>query len=348
VKVWIAVLCVIALLLGAAPGEVAAEKPGLTVVLSAFSYQADDGTWLGESGPFFNAMGDAKVDVSAELPYCEKAFLGKIYGQPVLAVTMFSSKVPTAECAMNLVSSRFMQDTTEFIWSGISGFSPRVGGYAGSTGAPTVIGDVCVAYAAVDWDLTFSSMTKQTFWPMDWPSKTEYAIGDKALADELYQAALKVDWPALPPAPASNVAKYFGQDAVRLPRAWYGNCAEATGDNFWHSALDDQQARNKISVLFDKIGQPLPPEQIIAVTAMEQTGWGNVLEDAGEIRGRPISWAYIRSSSNYDQPWLLINGQEAVTGQASINEGMNLGGGDFGCITAALPVLKMLELRASE
>jgi len=321
-------------------------KPELTVVLSAFSYQAEDGTWLGESGPFFNAMGEGKVDVSTELPYCKKSFLGSIYGQPVLAVTMYSSKVPTAECAMDLVKSRFMSDTTEFIWSGISGFSPRVGGYVGSTGEPTVIGDVCVAYAAVDWDLTFSSMTKQTFWPMDWPSKTEYAIGDRALADELYAAALEVDWPPLPEAPMANVIKYHGADAVRLPKAWYGNCAEATGDNFWHSALDDLQARNKISVLFDKIGQPLLVDQIIAVTAMEQTGWANVLEDAGAIRGKPISWAYIRSSSNMDQPWLDANGEEAVTGKESIDAGMNAGGGDLGCRTAALPILKLLELRS--
>jgi len=291
-------------------------------------------------------MGDSRVDVSSELPYCEKAFLGQIYSQPVLAVTMFSSKVPTAECAMNLVNSRFMTEGTEFIWSGISGFSPRVGGYVDSTGEPTVIGDVCISHVAVDWDLTFSSMTKQEFWPMDWPSKTEYTIGDEALAEELYLAALQVVWPPLPDAPRDNVTKYHGAEAVRLPKAWFSNCAEATGDNFWHSALDDAQARRKISVLFDKIGQSLPPEQIIAVTAMEQTGWMNVLEDTAVIRGKPISFAYVRSSSNFDQPW-LVNGEEAVTGKESIDAGMNAGGGDFGCITAALPILKMLELRST-
>ena len=77
VRVFVVLLVLAALMLPMSAQ--AADPVKYTVILSAYSYQADDGTWLGESGPFFNAMTD-KQPVT-DLPWCDTAFTGTIYGQ---------------------------------------------------------------------------------------------------------------------------------------------------------------------------------------------------------------------------------------------------------------------------
>lgn len=319
------------------PASVAAapSPPNLSVILSAYSYPGADGQWLGESGPFVNALTE-RMDATDTLPYCTTAWTGKLYGQPALVITMGTAKLESSQCAMNLIFSDYYPRIKEVIWAGIAGFSPRVGGYDGE-GEPTIIGDVCVADVVGNWDLTFSSMVTQTFWPMDWPNRASEARGDKKLARELFKAAQGVEWPPVPEGPAANILKYFPDAEPRLPKAFYGNCAEVTSDNFWHSSLDDQFAREQVATLLNK-----KPEQVIAVTAMETLSWMQAFEDAATISGRTIPMAYVRSSSNYDQPWA----EATVSGKESIDAGMNGGGSTYGCLTAAAPVLRMFELRS--
>jgi hypothetical protein len=313
----------------------APAPPNLSVILSAYSYPGEDGQWLGESGPFVNALTE-RQDATETLPYCTTAWTGKLYGQPALVITMGTAKLESSQCAMNLIFSSYYPRIKEVLWAGIAGFSPRVGGYAGD-GEPTIIGDVCVADVVGNWDLTFSSMVTQSFWPMDWPNRASSAQGDADLAREIYRAALKVAWPPLPEGPAANFVKYFPDAKLRQPKAWYGNCAEVTSDNFWHSSLDDAFAREQVAALLGK-----EPDEVIAVTAMEVLSWMQAFEDAETISGRHIPMAYVRSSSNFDQPW----NEETVTGKESIDAGMNGGGSDYGCLTAAAPILKMFELRS--
>ena len=333
---FIVVLVVAAALVVPASVSAAPTPPRLSVILSAYSYPGPNGQWLGESGPFVNALTE-RADVTGTLPYCTQSWTGKLYGQPVLVVTMGTAKLESSQSAMNIIFSDYWSQVKEVIWSGIAGFSPRVGGYAGQ-GEPTIIGDVCIADRVGNWDLTFSSMVTQSFWPMDWPNRADRAEGDKALADELYAAAQKVQWPPLPAGPVANFKKYFPSDLPRQPKAWYGNCAEVTSDNFWHSSLDDAFARQQVAALF-----ATTPDKVIAVTAMEVLSWMQAVNDAETITGRDIKLAYVRSSSNFDQPW----DEAKITGQESIKAGMDGGGSDYGCITAALPVLKMFDLHAA-
>ena len=333
---FIVVLVVAAALVVPASVSAAPTPPRLSVILSAYSYPGPNGQWLGESGPFVNALTE-RADVTGTLPYCTQSWTGKLYGQPVLVVTMGTAKLESSQSAMNIIFSDYWSQVKEVIWSGIAGFSPRVGGYAGQ-GEPTIIGDVCIADRVGNWDLTFSSMVTQSFWPMDWPNRADRAEGDKALADELYAAAQKVQWPPLPAGPVANFKKYFPSDLPRQPKAWYGNCAEVTSDNFWHSSLDDAFARAAGSgpVCYDT-GQ-----------GDRRHGDGSIELDASgqrqeTITGRDIKLAYVRSSSNFDQPW----DEAKITGQESIKAGMDGGGSDYGCITAALPVLKMFDLHAA-
>lgn len=335
-----------------------AEKhaPGRSIILSAFTYQLDNGTWKGESGPFLNQLEDP-VAITERVPTCELVVEGDLYDQPVTVVTMGGTKISAATCMLDLLDyyggSKGLQ---EVIWSGISGFTPMVGGLVDREGnrrdaAPTAIGDVCVNYFAVDWDLQHSSIgEKDKWWRLSFPSENHLAVGDKELAQELWQASQQVTWPEVPEGPKENIAKYHGEDAIRKAKAWdWNQCAEATGDNFWHSVAEDRRARELIANAMEEVtGKETQTSEIIAVTAMEQTAWMNAIEEWEDNYDQEITFAYTRSSSNYDHPWLNERGKPAVSGKESIAAGMEEGGGTpYGCKTAALPVLKLFELRAS-
>jgi nucleoside phosphorylase len=323
-----------------------------TVILSAFTWQTDDGMWHGESGPFLNRLDDGQ-DMSAYFAYCDQVWQGDIYDQAVAVVTMGVGKVRAASCMTEVLNFFNVRDV---VWSGIAGVTPMVGGLVDEAGnfrddEATVIGDVCISYISVDWDLQHSSYNHYTG-DMQWWQMAErdsrVAVGSERLATELWNAAQAVEWPDVPEAPADNITKYHGADAVRKARAWdWSKCSEATGDNFWHSIAEDEQARVLIAdAISDNSAYDVSPDDIFAVTAMEQTGWGYVIEAWNAHMGVNIPYAYSRSSSNFDHPWLDNNGRYVVDGPTSISAGMNEGGGaPYGSITAALPVLKMLELR---
>jgi len=312
--------------------------PSTTLIISAFSYQAKDGRWLGESGPFFNAMAAGKTDVSKDLPACQKAFQGTIYGQPVLAVTMGTGKVATAVCMMQILQV-YGKSIKEVVWSGIAGVSPSF------SGSKMAIGDVCIGSIVVDWDLQFSDLAEGGGWWLSDPLPT-HQVGSQALANELYQASKQVNWPEVPKGPTDNTAKYG--NPVRKAKAFPPTtCAEITGDNFWHGAKEDLRARLMVStVMSNTFGAPVKPEDIFVETAMEGTGWSTAMAVYAKATGTVIPWADSRSASNFDQPWQDANGKLAVTAQESINSGMTSGGGaDYGSITAALPVLELLRSR---
>jgi len=350
----LAVFLAVSLLAGCtvAPVQPTAAPPTVapvqrTVILSAFAYQDKDGKWQGESGPFLAQLGST-VDVKAKLPFCELAWEGTLYGKPVLIVTEGVGKVHAATCMQN-VMAQYPAQVKEVIWSGIAGGSPRIGGSANTAGERVQTGDVCIAYAARDYDRQYSSLAEQTWWESSSTiSNTVIApIGSKSLADELAGAALKVAWPDTSPAVAANVKKYHPTDEVRKPKSFYGNCIELTGDNFWHGAAEDAQARKLGAALLNKAqGTALTAKDVLAITAMENSAWMFVLQNLCAKEKVCVPFAYSRSMSNFDEPFVKADGKPAVTAQESISAGMSTGGGSpFGSITAALPVLKMLELR---
>jgi nucleoside phosphorylase len=349
-RVLILFLCLVVLAgcLPAVPTPPPSPAPVLrTVVLSAFAYKDAQGVWQGESGPFLSLLQEG-VDVSAKLPFCALAWTGTLYGQPVLIVAEGVGKVHAATC-MQQIMEVYKGQVKEVLWSGIAGGSVRVGGSSNAAGERVQTGDVCIAYAARDWDRQYSSFAEGVWWEAsNTLSDTVRApIGTKALSDELFAAALKVDWPDTTPAVAANVKKYHPNDPVRKPKAFSGMCAEATGDNFWHGAKEDGQARVLVAALLNRAqGTKLNASDVIAITAMENSAWMFVLKNLCDKSQVCVPFAYSRSLSNFSEPWRTADGKPAVTGKESIESGMGSGGGSyFGSITAALPILKMLELR---
>ena len=350
---FVAVLAVVMLLAGciAPPAQPTAAPPTVapvqrTVILSAFAYQDAQKVWQGESGPFLALLKDS-VDVKAKLPFCELAWEGTLYGKPALVVAEGVGKVHAATCMADIMA-KYPGQVKEVLWSGIAGGSPRVGGSANLTGERVQTGDVCIAYAARDYDRQYSSLAEKTWWESSstLSDTVKAPIGSKTLADELAGAAQKVTWPDTTPAVAANIKKYHPTDEVRKPKPFYGNCIEATGDNFWHGADEDQQARTLGAALLNKAqGTTLTAKEVIAITAMENSAWMFVLQNLCAKEKVCVPFAYSRSLSNFDEPW-QVNGKPAVTARESIEAGMGSGGGSpFGSLTAALPVLKMLETR---
>ncbi len=328
----------------------------LSVIMTTYTMQdKNTGKWGGESGPFLNDMdatGKGK-DVSDQLPYCDKAIEGNLYGHHVLLITTGTTKIPASQCAMNFVLSPFIKETKEVILTGISGFSPRVGGYLDSVGQAvpsdvTEIGDVCIAPIVVN-EVAFQSMKRQTYWHLNWETAADVGTGDMDLAKAIYKSAQNVKFPALPDQPKSNVLKYFppdkatGNSVLRPPKAWFGNCTELTSDIFWHSALDDQYARDWITGPLNKaFGTTLKPSDVLVSTAMETIGIAAAIQKYNSVNKDKVPFALVRSSSNYDQPWVDASGAEAVGPAQSISEGMDLGGDAFGATTEYMVVKQYL------
>jgi len=326
-----------------------------TVIVSAFGFEARSGEWQGESGPFINVLTE-RVEISERVPFCNRAFEGEIYAWPVTVATVGVGKVHAAVCMQSLLRHyNGAAGIREVLWSGIAGITPMVGGMLDDEGnrrgsEAAVIGDVCISHIAVDYDLRHSAIgERDEMWLMRGTNESRTAVGSLDLAAELYKAAQGVKWPDVPPGPVGNITKYHGAQAVRKARAYdVTKCAEATSDNFWHSVQEDRWARELVADTISRtLDKSVTPDRVLAITAMEQTGWANVLEMWMKVTGERIPFAYSRSASNYDHPWLDANNRPAVSGAESISAGMDTGGSTYGAITAALPILKMLERRGS-
>jgi purine nucleoside permease len=263
-------------------------------------------------------------------------------------------KVNSTECMLDLLRHYGGSSIKEVIWSGIAGITPQIGGMLDSAGKlrtaseKTVIGDVCISYLARDWDLQYSSRYDGTWWIGKSANKSRTSVGDVKLAEELWKAAQQVTWPDIPEGPASNIKLYHGEPGLRKAKAfnWLA-CGEVTGDNFWHGVDEDARARQLVAEFITEVtGKQVTASDVFAVTAMEQTGWMNALEDWNKAKNSDIPFAYSRSSSNFDHTWLDSKGNPLVKAAESIESGMSKGGSVYGSVTAALPVLKMLELRS--
>ena len=345
-------MCLVALSAFLVPVAQAAE-PDLTVIAVTFAYMDESKTkWLGEGGPFMNELlaDPATKDVSDTLPFCEKALRGTLAGKEILFIVTKTTKLPAAMCSMNFVQSIWAGQTKEFIHTGISGFSPRVGGYVDAIGMPvtgeeTMIGDLCISPVAVNENAFFSATTG-FYWRLTWPTDTDYVVGSTDLAGRLYKASLEVDWPPLPEKPRANVLKYFGDEAVLRPnKAFYGNCAELTSDVFWHSGIDDLYARNWIVGPLNAVfNGGLDASDVVASTAMEGVALFGPLDKYNQLYDPDIAFALVRSSSNYDQPWVGRDMLPAVGAEESIDAGMTSGGGDeWGAYTEYLVVIQYLK-----
>ncbi|MBI2981403.1 MAG: hypothetical protein HYY44_03760 [Deltaproteobacteria bacterium] len=133
----------------------------------------------------------------------------------------------------------------------------------------------------------------------------------------------------------------------RSPKIFrYDECAEVSSNTYWHGVPEDELARRYIAALIEKIrGVPKSADEIVAFTSMEAVSWMNVLEEWNEQQKGAIHFVNVRSASNYDQPPSGPDLKPGVSAQKSLQRGYDLGGKEYAIETAALPVLKLFELR---
>ncbi len=334
-----AVLCSLAL---TSPVAQAAGPQKVTVILSAFTYQDDDGAWHGESGPFLSRL-QHPVDVSASLPFCEVAYSGTLYNVPVVVVATGMGKVHATACMVSVLDTYAESGGIErVIWSGIAGVSPS---YA-ATGAPIVIGDVCITEIAKDFDLQHSSQSDGAWWDFDsslLDVPANVAIGDSALTEALYAAGAQATWPELTGEALENTLLYHPDVVVRRPTV-HRQCGEITADNYWIGSPEDQRAREMLAAAMQPLGREVSPDDIIIASAMEATGWGSVLRMYAETSGNVIPWTISRAASDFDEPWPDEDGNPAVTAKEAIRAAVAaVDNAEYACTTAAIPVLAYLE-----
>ena len=362
-----------------APEPVAAEK-SLSVILTAFGDAA--GTY-GETQPFLQAL-TGRVDRTADSAFCKGLYEGQIAGQPVVIATTGTGSDNSGPC-MQEILGMYGRQIKEVIWSGIGGVTPAVGGLVDvATGRrkaqvePVMIGDVCVSSLAWNYDLHFSSVADwkaaaadDRFATAGWyPMKDstgqadvigfenvqQSVIADKTLADEILAASRSVAWPELDAVGQGVVARFFPEGAVRPVRVFdYTQCGEVAGNNFWHGVVEDRLSRQYLAGLINASGyapQPRTEEDVVSFSAMEAVAWASVLQRWTAKSGEPIPLAIVRAGSNYDHLPLDAAGQpqtgadgKVPTAMADILQGFADSGAAFAAHTAALPILKMLELR---
>jgi hypothetical protein len=323
-----------------------------TIVLTSFVTE-EAGGFGGETGPFLQVL-EGGVEITHHLPFCRRAWEGTIHQQPVTAVAAGSGKVEVGLCMADLLRHyQGRRGIKDVVWSGIAGATPAVGGLLRqkSPRERVAIGDVCVSYFALDWDRQYQSLAQEVRW---WsrPAKPNYqAVGDPELARELYQAAEAVAWPQMPLGPAQTMEAYHGTGSARSARVFHWErCGEVTADMFWHGEEEDERARALLASLISQVqgGEQKSPGDVVAFSACNNTAWMNALEAWAERTGESIPFAFTRAVSNYTHPPLDATGQPSKDAMESIQWSMTEGdGGGYASITAALPVLKMLELRGN-
>lgn len=314
----------------------AREANQRSLLLSAFG----DATY-GESRPFLANLRDP-VDRSKDSVYCESVHEGMLNGQKVTVVVTGTGGNNAGPCAQEMLYW-YASDIKEFIWSGIAGVSPAVGGlYAGDgrrrAGAePVMIGDVCISPLTWNFDLTFSSvngwMARRTpdtrylssggWWIMkdaDGQSKVDgfedvqqYIRAPTALADELLAAAASETWPEPGPGVIRKIERFFERSRVRPVKVYdYTECAEVASNTFWHGATEDRLARHYLAGLINSAGfsmeESARPDTVVAYSGMESAAWMSVVARWNQRRNTSIPIVVVRSASNYDQMPLTADG----------------------------------------
>jgi purine nucleoside permease len=245
---------------------------------------------------------------------------------------------------------------------------------------PVMIGDVCISPLSWNYDLHFSSVAD---WrtatekgnPFDpaggwWSMKNsegkadvpgfenvqQFVIADKALADELLAAAKHVDLPAPESDVRVKVKRFFSDSQMRKVQVFdYTQCGEVAGNNFWHGVVEDRLSRQYLAGLINAsqyAPQPVTEHDVVVFSAMEATAWMSIVSRWSSKTGEKIPMVVVRAASNYTHVPLDANGQPQLEANGApmaamddIQLGFQEAGASFAWTNAALPVLKMFELR---
>ena len=131
--------------------------------------------------------------------------------------------------------------------------------------------------------------------------------------------------------------------------------AEVSSNTFYHSVPEDRLARQYVAGLINASGfanHTITENDVVALSAMESLAWMNAVERWTKKTGEIIPVAIVRSVSNYDHTPLDLYGQPIteedgtpLTAMEDILVNFQNSGASTAAENAALPVLKMLELR---
>lgn len=328
-----------------------------SIILTTFGYQDGDAKWQGEVTPYIEKLQNPR-EISDKFPMCTRVFSGNLYGEEVLVVISGMGKVKMTSCVSNLLQE-IGDQVKEVILSGIGGITPMRGGLINEDGnlrqsKETMIGDICINSAAVDFDLQYYTADQAgtrypnpIFWLSDLANFSGQVDGSPTLAQELFAASAKVDWPQLSDEVKTVNRKYH--TTSREPIAWGPTmCLEVTGDLFWHDYRADRSAREIGSEWLSKTrGSFVSADDIVIVTSMESVAAGNEISWWNKNYKTDIAFAYVRGASNFDQAWVTSEGMPVVNGKTSIENGASDSGVTDASKNASLPILKMFELRSN-
>ncbi len=360
--------------------HVTPSPPPRSLILSAFG---DAKGTFGESKPFIKALQNP-VDRSDQSTFCSAVVEGSLATQPVTVVVTGTGE-QNAQACMQEMLGWYSPGVKEVIWSGIAGFSPAVGGLYDNRGqrregaSPVMIGDVCISALSWNYDLHFSSVndwasqrTAQNRYGSSggwWSIKNargkqrapgfqdvqQFVTADRGLADELSAASDAVTWPTKSPGVRRKITRFFPASAIRRVRVFDSSqCGEVAGDNFWHSTTEDLLARRYLAsqVRASGLGRPTARD-VVAVSAMEASGWMGALTRWNTANRLSIPMAVVRSASNYDQVPLNRRGNpvkgpdgKPLNALQDIKVGFKSAGADYAISNAAAPVLALFASRA--
>lgn len=334
----------------------------VSIILTAFGGINDKGEMWGEAEPFLKSIRSLE-NRSNIFAFCDQLFTGSLFKHPVVVAVTGMGTDAAATC-MQEILFHYKHGMKEVIWSGIGGITPQKGGVYDKEGIrrkegePIYLGDLCVSPNAYNYDLHHSSVTDwgstgtwhqpgNGWWKTRWNNRNLYASGSTTLADEVIAAAKQVQWPEMPEVIRQKIEMYHPAFSGRSPKIFnYDECAEVSSNTYWHGIPEDELARQYVASLIEKVrGVSKTANETVALTSMEAVSWMNVLEEWNERYRTSIPFVNIRSASNYDQPPAGPSLRPILSAQESLNKGYDLGGKEYAIETAALPVLKMFELR---
>ena len=332
------------------------DREKITVILTGFWGKDVLGNWSGETAPFLKEMKDL-LDVRNKVRLCNLAYEGELYGSRVLVAATGMAKVKTTACLSEILHV-YDKKIREVILVGIAGITPMKGGILDSLGKvrksePAMLGDVCVSFLAVDYDLQHygadcgrSSLPEPKFWDQKSTFQAKFIKGDKKLADELLSACKKVRWPAVPKGVEKINTLYHS--GSRFPKVWEPwECLEVTSDLYWHDLRSDCRARELAGGLLRReYGRKISPDSVLVVSSMEAVACGAVVEWWNRDHKRAIGFSYVRGASNFSHPYVDTDGKPVLGALESLKMSAKSGGASYAMQTEALPVLKMLELRS--
>ena len=323
----------------ASAAEPTPPAPVRSLILNAFG---DANGTYGESQPFINALTN-KVDRTSESAYCKAVVEGQLYGQAVTVVVTGTGGGNSGPCTQEMLAW-YAPNIKEFIWSGIGGATPAVGGMYDTAGKvlnnpPVMIGDVCIGVASWSWDLHFSNVNDWAaqhqsasnqygasggWWQMvnskgqqvapGFDNVQQFAVAGTALADEVLAASKSVRLPKRPVSVATKISRFHpDKQQWRTPKYYsYTTCGgEQSGDNFWHGATEDLLSRQYMSTLMRTSGlnKKATADNIVLFSAMEAVPWMTAVTRWNTANGTHFPMVVIRAASNYDQIPLQANGQ---------------------------------------